>query len=274
MDRDLRESRLVDLSGKLFLYFSSRQKLNPFGNDSIFMSEKGEKGWSDPQKIYKHGFTAYSTKNIKGTLYMTCYNRKNNSECDFAMSRDGENWSDVFPGKNIGQILTCETDFILKNNFWYFVSRNEFGKFGTYGTEIYKFDKRGNLILHKHIDIKMDGPALFEKDKKIYLVARRNLTNHGKFLLPIKIPVFINYLISKFHYGFSLKKTSVWKLDEKDLNFCFETDLVSSGDTSYACILQSGKITKIFYYSSDPNKKDSWISGQFGKTSIYSVEVI
>jgi len=205
---------------------------------------------------------------------MACYNRRNNSECRFLTSKDGFNWSDVFPNKNIEKLIPCETDFIFKDGFWYFVSRNEFGKFGTYGTEIYKFDKDGNLVLHKHIDLKMDGLTLFEKDKKIYLVARRNLANRGRFLLPIKIPVFINYLISKVYYGLSLKKTAIWKLDEKNLSFDFETDLKSDGDTSYACVLQSGHDTRIFYYSSDPGKKDSWILGQFGKTSVYSVEII
>lgn len=274
MNHDLREPRLVKLGNKLFLYFSSRQKPNLFDNDSIFMSEKLEKGWSAPIKVYKYGFTAYSVKNIGGTIFMACYNRRNNSECCFVKSKDGVTWSDVFTNKNVERLIPGETDFVSKNNFWYFVSRNEFGKFGTYGTEVFKFDKSGNLILHKHTDIKMDGPVVFEKDSKIYLIARRNLANGGKFILPLKIPILINYLISKVWYGLSSKKTSIWKLDEKDLSFSFETDLISGGDTSYACILRNGPSTKIFYYSSDPVKKDSWIQGQFGKTSIYSVELV
>jgi len=207
MDRDLRESRLARLNDNLFLYFSSRQKLNPFGNDWIFMSEKNEKGWSKSHKIYKHGFTLYSIKNIDGTLYMSCYKRKNNSECDFIMSHDGANWSEVFSGKKLGDILTCETDFIFKDGFWYFISRNEFGKFNRYGSEIYKFDGDGGLIEHIHSDLKFDGPYLFEKDGEIFLVARRNLSNNGKFLLPIKPVRFFGYWISNLYYWLTAKKT-------------------------------------------------------------------
>ncbi len=274
MNKDLREPRVVNFKGRLlYLYFCALQRFAFFKPESIMISEKIDGKWTDSKETYEKGFMVYSVKEIDGVLYMTCYNKKQASECYFLKSVDSVTWENVFPNGNIHKYLTCETDFIIKDQNYYFVSRNEFGKFNKYGSEIFKFSSTGKIIKHVHSKLKFDGPFLFDKKGEIFLVARKNIANNGEFLLSnIKIK-YIQYWISNLYYWFTSKKTGVWKLNNGNLETRHVMDLPSNGDTSYASVQQNKGKTKIYYYSSPLNPVKSWVQGQIGKTSIYSVEL-
>lgn len=51
VDRDIRESRLVEFKDKILLYFSTRNKINPFSNDSIFVCKNWKKAGLQPKKF-------------------------------------------------------------------------------------------------------------------------------------------------------------------------------------------------------------------------------
>jgi hypothetical protein len=292
---DLREPRLLSLNGRLFLYYAvlgaDRLAFEPQGTERAEWLGPGE--FSDPVPALDGDFIPWRVRVHDGVAHMTAYT---GGEGVYVMggepirvywltSRDGEAWAPFDPAHPV--VLeggASETDFAFApDGAVVAVARNEAGdpEFG-YGSKICRGEPGALATWRCAADPrKFDSPLVFAHGGRIWLVARRNLTETGAFDLGRDdLDPAARYGLYQTDYWGKPKRCALWEIDPSALTARFVLDLPSRGDTCFASVVPRGDDAyALFNYSSPldvpPDAPDlSWLQGQTGRTLVYRQRLV
>ena len=104
---------------------------------------------------------------------------------------------------------------------------------------------------------RLDGPALFRYDGRIYAVARYQPGTRGRY--------------TKLGSVFSRKRTSLFLVEENRLVYL--SDLPSAGDTSYAGVVLRDGYLYASYYTSNIGRDYPWLVGMLVRSDIRVAKV-
>ena len=109
---------------------------------------------------------------------------------------------------------------------------------------------------------KYDSPLVFSHQNRIWLIARRNVTDSGAYDLEMRDLDHRDQTTAySIDYWQHPKRCSLWEIDAESLRVTWVLDLPSKGDTCFASILPAGDHRYTVYnYSSDPQGEDlGWL---------------
>ncbi len=289
MGTDLREPRLVSWQGRLFLYFAvlgtSSLDFDPQGTMVAVRDTDGT--WSDPTWWRQDSFIPWRIHVLDDLPQMTGYTGGADIydleeggypalEVSWLASTDGSTWDARVPGQPV--VYTggaSETDLAYTDDGGVVaVLRNEAGDAEGFGSLICRgeADALGQWRCERD-DRKFDSPLVLEHGGRIWLVARRNVTETGAYDLHQDDLSFTEQSVAyQLDYWNQPKRCALWEVDPDALTVTWVLDLPSRGDTCFASVLpeDDGGYT-LYNYSSDPDGPDlTWLEGQTGQTAIYA----
>ena len=289
LGKDLREPRFLSIGDKLFLYFARLGEVPLTFNPEATMVSEQRAGchWSPPREIDivgKPGFIPWRARNIDGVSYLIGYQGGEDiyqlGEAGLSVywlkTDNGIDFEPVVAGQPV--VLTggvSETDFaIVDNGSIVAVSRNESGDENDgFGSKICRAEASSPGDWTCMADPKKyDSPLVFAHDDEVYLIARRQVANDGKFDLGDSEKSLEEQLVDyQLAYWSTPKRCSLWRVDRDTLTSEWLLDLPSNGDTCFASAveLSDGKFLVYNYTSPLDNPELSWRDGQFGETYIY-----
>jgi len=283
--RDLREPFLLEVNGRLQLYFVELG-VHPwaFEPQALWRSARcGDRCWTTPEKWGGPEEVSWDFKVRGGRAWMTSYLGKHYAlrtraiETHFRSSADGVDWRDV-GGASVhsGGSTEASFEFDRAGALWA-VTRNEDGDASGFGSQVvtappdrpgaWQFPARSNPS-------RLDSPRLFRHGRDIYLVARRDLGPPAGARFE-SAPGGLRKLLIWASYSLQPKRTALFRLDPFVRRFERVVDLPSAGDTAFPSIVRlSPHEFLVANYSSGFRYPDrSWIWGQLNGTGIYFVRL-
>jgi len=286
MGTDLREPRFLPIGDRLFLYFAVLgDYLATFEPKGTMVSELvGPAAWSTPVRILDDGFIAWRTRSSDGVPSLLGY-----TGGESIYQPDGEpvrvswltttNARDFTPAAPEGPVVleggSSETDLArLDDGTIVAVSRNELGDELGWGSKICRADgSTPGTWTCVGDPKKYDSPLVFRHGDEVYLIGRRNVTETGNYdLMDRDQPRADQTSAYELAYWLAPKRCALWRVDPQALAVTHVLDLPSSGDTCFAGLVELGGGRYLIYDYSSPIDADvdrSWMSGQFGPTSIH-----
>ncbi len=283
--RDLREPYLLEVDGRLVLYFAEMGvRLYAFEPHALWRASRCGQGcwtpavqWGGPDEV------AWDFKVRGGRAWMTSYRGKHYDlqtkaiEVRFRTSLDGVEWKDVGKGPVYrGGATEVSFEFDRQGGLWA-ISRNEDGDESGFGSHVasaepatpgnWRFPERSNPL-------RFDSPRLFRHGQDIYLVARRDLGPPvGARFESTAGPM--RKLLVWASYSLQPKRTALYRLDRAARRFDLVVDLPSAGDTAFPSVvrLSPNEFLVANYTSAFRHEKRSWIWGQLNGTGIYFVRL-
>lgn len=287
--RDLREPRFLDLDGTLFLYFFEAG-VNPlaFEPGRVLATERrGDGSWTEPVVVSPDDAVVWRTKVVDGVPYMVRYRGGGDSyspgEASIAVelltTDNGYDWRPIDPDRPVVRTGGAgETDFAIAGDgrLWA-VMRNEAGERGRFGSLICSAPP-DDFMDWTCVDDprKFDSPLVFSHRGDVWLLARRQVANEGRYDLGASwLPRDGQLLVNQAAYWVTPKRLALWKLDTDRSQVDWVADLPSRGDTAFPGIVWTGPDTLVVYnYSSPLGSHDpAWVQGQLGPTNIYATEI-
>lgn len=287
---DLREPQLVSTADGLHLYFA-QLGTNPVDFEpggSWRATYEGPGAWSEPERVLPDGMIPWRIKRLDGRWSLFGYvGGENVYELDgdpitihWLAGDDGLTWDAAIPGQEI--VLTgggSETDAVLLDDgSLVAVVRNEAGDEDGYGSKVCTApaDDLGTWTCDAD-PRKYDSPLMFRAVDRVWLVARRNVTEDGHYDLGRDdLDARDRYFTYQGAYWNTPKRCAVWTVDPATRTVTWVADLPSRGDTCFPEALEptpDGRVV-LYNYTSPPDGPDlSWIEGQTGPTEIWRVEV-
>jgi hypothetical protein len=283
--RDLREPFLLEVGGRLRLYFVELdERFYRFEALALWRSSRCGAGcWTAPEKWGAPDEITWDFKVRGGRAWMTSYRNKRYDlqtrpvEIRFQTSTDGLDWQNVGEGPVYrGGATETSFEFDRGGSLWA-ITRNEDGDESGFGSHVvsaeagtpsvWRFPKRSDPA-------KFDSPRLFRHGREIYLVARRDLgPPFGTRFASLSGGT--RQLFAWASYSLQPKRTALYRLDPIARRFEPVVDLPSAGDTAFPSVVRlSPHEFLIANYSSAFRHKDrSWFWGQLNSTGIYFVRV-
>jgi hypothetical protein len=283
--RDLREPFLLEVSGRLRLYYAELgDRIYAFEPRALWRSSRDGAGvWSAPVRWGGPEEIAWDFKVRGGRAFMTSYHGKHYDledrtiEVRFRSSTDGVEWTDVGPGPVYrGGVTETSFEFDRGGRLWA-MTRNEDGDSTGFGSHVATADPAtpGSWVFPRRADPhRFDSPRLFRHGQDIYLVARRDLGP----------PVGTRFegatggwrkLLVWASYSMQPKRTAIYRLEPGARRFEFVQDLPSAGDTAFPSIARLGAHEFLIanYSSAFRHPDRPWLWGQLNGTGIYFVRV-
>ena len=287
--RDMREPRFLDLHGKLFLYFFEAGT-NPFAFEPgrVLATDRQPGGtWTAPVVVSPDDAVDWRTKTIDGVPYMMRYRGGEDSYAsgeaaitvEMLTTKNGYDWTPLNPARPVVHTGGAgETDFAFDNSgrLWS-VMRNEAGEKGHFGSLLCSAPPTDITDWTCSYDPrKFDSPLVFSHNGEIWLLARRQVANGGRYDLGAS---FLDrdqqLLVNQAAYWVTPKRLALWKVDTTHGVVNWVADLPSRGDTAFPGIVWTGPDSLTVYNYSSPPGDDSiaWVAGQLGPTNIYSTPI-
>lgn len=282
---DVREPRLLSLGDSLFLYVSQLGKdALAFEPQGIHVAERRRNGtWTPLEPIGPAGTMGWRARMAGDTPVLMVYAggeslyslRGPHLRVEMWKTRDGRRFEPYDPEHPVVYAGGgSEADFALGDDgTLYGVIRNEAGDASGWGSKVCRAEP-GDLAdwTCRSDPRKFDSPFMFWHDGEAYLVARRQLANHGRYDLGRGPGWLLRTLWNQVNYSLTPKRSALWRYVQDEDRFAFVLDLPSRGDTSFAAVIRgdpSGEFV-VYDYSSDVEGEDvSWLRGQRGDTHIY-----
>ncbi len=255
---DIRDPKLAVINGRLFLYALQNVTFNPEPYTTVYtVSDDGGQAWSPLQFLQPEGWLFWRPRSRDGvTWYAPAYWREHGKAALFRSS-DGIQWEMV---STIYDADRCdETDIeFLPDGRLLATARLEFSDsiFGhPQGCTLVAVSEppytRWTPAAHSPVT-RLDGPALFTWNERVYAVGRRQPDIAGPFRWQGS--------------AFSRKRTALFLVLKEGLIHL--SDLPSCGDTAYAGVAIQGGSLYISYYTNDPARDYPWIVGMLNPTRI------
>ena len=295
MDTDLREPRLLSHDGALLLYFAvlGTDPLDFEPQGSRFIGRGSDGTWSEPAPIFDDTFIPWRVRPVDGEPQLIGYtggedvydvDEMPRIEIQWLRSDDGVDWGPVVPGQPVVQTGGgSETDWaMLPDGGLVAVTRNEAGDELGWGSKICRAEAESLGDWACVADPKKyDSPLVFTASDRVWLIARRNVTDDGHYDLGVNDPSLreLDHADQTLHYNIAYwqepKRCSLWEVDPDALEVRFVEDLPSKGDTCFASVLPLGEDHfAIYNYTSDPDGPDlAWLDGQKAPTWITRQEL-
>lgn len=280
---DLREPRFLTLGKRLFLYVS-RLGENPFDFEpkGVSVSEYGRDRFGDLEPVYQPGYIAWRAREIDGRGVVVMYGGGQNLysfgtdpiDVELLTTTDGRHFAPLNPARRA--VLSggaSETDFtLLEDGSLFAVARNEAGDASGWGSKLCTAPATDVSNWTCRSDPKKyDSPLVFSHDGEVYVVARRNRTDDGRYDVASG-PRPYRTLRNQLAYITSAKRCALFRWNRESNELGFVLDLPSRGDTCFPSVIDGGnEHEKVLYnYSSDVEGPDlPWAAGQRAETFVY-----
>jgi hypothetical protein len=283
--RDLREPFLLEVAGRLQLYFVElNERFYRFEALALWRSSRCGAGcWTAPEKWGAPNEITWDFKVRGGRAWMTSYRNKRYElqtrpvEIRFQTSTDGLDWTDVGEGPVYrGGATEASFEFDRGGSLWA-ITRNEDGDESGFGSHVvsaeagtlgaWRFPKRSDPQ-------KFDSPRLFRYGREIYLVARRDLGPPFGMRFA-SLSGGARKVFAWASYSLQPKRTALYRLDPQARRFEPIVDLPSAGDTAYPSVVRLSPHEFLIanYSSAFRHKERSWFWGQLNSTGIYFLRV-
>ena len=277
-DADVREPRLYDMHGRLFLmYFEAGVEPTAFEPREIWFRSMEPGGtWTAPGRVFDEVEVPWDIKVRGGTAYMTSYvgGHYQDAEADplelrFRQSDNGEAWSAVGDEATVyaGGVSEAAFEFDADGSLWA-LTRNEDCDSSGCGSHVCwaAAASLGAWECPTESDPRrFDSPELFRHGDEIYVVARRNL---GETFGPEG---------DLLTYSLSGKTTAVFRIDKEERSLEHLTDLPGAGDTAFPSVRRTGSDTFLLANFTSPldDPDISWLDGQISEqgTQIYLMDL-
>ncbi len=289
---DLREPRFLETDQGLRLHFArlgtSSVAFEPGGT---LISDRGADGeWSDPATLFSDDDTyiPWRSRWSGGAAMLVGYRGGSDTyfsenpeiEIGWYRSDNGRDWSPWAEGAV--PVLVgggSETDLAFADDGAVIaVVRNDAGEDNHWGSKICRGEAEDVAQWTCVYDArKYDSPLVFAHDHRIWLIARRNVTETGAFDLEQRdLDEAEQSILYESTYWGTPKRCSLWEIDPQTLSVSFVLDLPSRGDTCFPSILPLGNDRfQVWNYSSPVDGPDiSWLEGQVGETRIYTQTLV
>jgi len=283
---DVREPRFLQIGDRLFLYVAVLgSNLGFFEPKYTLVSEYlGPAEWSEPERVLDDGFIAWRTRILDGTATLFGYVGGENIyqkdgepvRVSWLTSGDGRAFAPAVPGHPV--VLeggTSETDAVLLDDgALVAVSRNELGDDLGWGSKICRAEPDAPGDWRCAADPKKyDSPLVFRHGAAVYLIARRQLTEDGRYDLERR-DLSPEQQTSEYEaaYWVTPKRCALWRVDPDALAVSWVLDLPSAGDTCFPGLVELGGGRYLIYDYTSPLDGDldiSWMEAQFGPTEIH-----
>jgi hypothetical protein len=286
---DVREPQLVVVDDALRLYFT-RLGDDPLAftpGGMMMTTRRGVGEWTAPVDVFDEGFLAWRIKTMGGRLNVIGYEGGENIytvEGDVIRVRwqvtdDGEALDPAFGDDAV--VLEgggSETDIVpLDDGRYVAVVRNEAGDDSGFGSKICTSSAEDPMDWAcSHDPRKFDSPLLLRAAGRVWLIARRNVTESGHFDLGMDDLSFEQrFLTYQVAYWQEPKRCAVWVVDPDERTVTWVEDLPSAGDTCFPeAVHLGGERWLLYSYTSDPARADiAWLEGQTGPTWVVRQEV-
>lgn len=299
--RDLREPRWLPLNGRLFLYVSvlgsssyafepARVDVTELASPNHAASATSPEGADSPpsgnfgplEPAGLPGRVAWRTRVIDGRGFMTAYlggehlyslDRKPMA-VELYATTDGRHWLPADPAHPVvSHGGGSEADFaLLPDGSLFAVIRNEAGDEGGWGSKLCRASRTAlGAWICTGDPRKFDSPNVFVHEGEVYLFARRNLANEGRYDLGVGSGL-LRMLRNQLAYITEAKRCALWRYDMATGTVGFVLDLPSRGDTCFASVLPGDAPDRlvVYDYSSDiAGPELPWTAGQRRPTFIY-----
>jgi len=286
--RDLREPRFLELDGALFLY-CFEAGVNPFAFQPgrVLATRRTDGGaWSVPVVASPDDAVVWRTKQLGGRPLMLRYRGGGDSyargeasiEIEMLTTTDGFDWEPWNPDRPVvhrGGAGECDVALDGDGMLWG-VARNEAGERGRFGSLICSAPADDLTDWTVTDDPrKFDSPLVFGHRGEVWMLARRQVANGGRYDVASNGGRDRRLLVNQFRYWVTSKRLALWRFDRERRAVEWVVDLPSRGDTAFAGIVWTGADAMLVYnYSSPIDGPDlPWFAGQLGPTRIYSTEV-
>ncbi len=253
---DIRDPKFLSMGGRLYMYVLKSVQFEAEPYKTAYVVSDDGKQWSGLTDMDPEGWLFWRPKTRDGkTWYLPAYWWEHGKSM-LLSSADGYRWkkvSDIYAGgRNDETAIEFMPDGTMIATLRLEYSDSLFG------------DSRASTGIRvsrppytewtgiEDKSTRLDGPALFSYNKRIYAIGRRHAGTPG----------LIN------HHGsiFTKKRTSLYLVTPERLLFL--SDLPSAGDTTYAGYVKKGDILYFSYYTSDPKRDVPWIMGMVLKSPI------
>lgn len=288
--KDLREPRFMSLNGELYLYMAELGT-NPlaFEPGRTLLAKRNASGqWGETREVFTDGFIPWRIHWNEGRPLMIGYRGGENIyQGDqskglrlYVMTTDnGDSWRPAFGGD--GMVLqsgVSETDFAFTDTGLVAVGRNEAGDADGWGSKICRAYYSDLSKWECQVDRrKFDSPLLINNGDDVYLVARRQVANKGRYDLGLRLlDTTQQNALYQVVYSLTPKRCALWKVDASQLAVSWIQDLPSAGDTCFPSAIEiDDNRFDIYNYTSDYEKGAQWpwLKGQLSPTKIYKVTV-
>ncbi|MCP4755467.1 MAG: hypothetical protein GY866_31780 [Proteobacteria bacterium] len=265
---DIRDPKFAVIDDKLFLYVLKSIDFNPEPYTTAYLVTEDGENWSELKELTKNeGWLFWNPRSFDGDTYYTPAYWFLHGKSVLLKTTDGMDFdyvSTIHNGKS-GQVndRNDETDFSFYDDGTLIsTQRLEY-------SENLHGDKRActNITLskppyHEWTEIgkdyttRLDGPALFTYNNRVYAVGRHNPTVAG----------------SK-HIGslFTVKRTSLYLVSQKGLVKL--SDIPSCGDTAYGGVVLKDGFLYATYYTNDTGKEWPWLYGMIQPSHIRMAKI-
>lgn len=281
-DRDIRDPKLVEMNGKLYLYAISRlpggHYRDFFGQAWTVRAESTDRGatWSEPVRTYTDpgrfwGFwrftkRAYKDNGVsKETLYALGYDDGDSAVGVFA-SADGVSW------EKVSLVVDSYDDVPSEAELQFFGDNNQTA------VALVRMDNQGILQdgqtaictaqapfdtweCNRRIEQRLDGPTWISRD---VAGVRRN------------------FVVARKHLPCTAKRTAVYELrgnpadPQASISVCEIQELKSAGDTAYTAVAPLGDDSFLvsWYSSTIPAMGDvPWLQGTYSPSDIWLADM-
>ena len=283
LGRDLREPFLLEVGGRLRLYFAELGgNAWAFEPRALWRCERVGGRWTQPERWKEAREIAWDFKVRRGRAWMTSYVGKGYEvrggpvQLHFRSSVDGLGWADVEQDPVYqGGVTEAAFEFEPGGRLWA-VTRDEDGDATGFGSHVVtaEADRPGRWQFPLRADPnRYDSPRMFRHGADLYVVARRDLAATPIGERMSIMPTSLRKLFLWPAYSLRPKRTALYRLDKRTRSLVPLVDLPSAGDTAFPSIARLGPDTYLIANYTSPLESGgaSWLRGQLGRTGIYLV---
>jgi hypothetical protein len=259
---DIRDPKFAPIGERLFLYALKNTDFTAEPYQTVYAVSDDGAAWSPFHEIEPKGWLFWRPKTADGSTWYAPAYWHEHGRAALLSSSDGETWtiqSEIHEGDR-GDEPAVE---FLPDGRMLATVRLEMSDSWTghpEGSTLIAVSEPPFETWHaltKSQVTRLDGPALFPYNGKVYAVGRYQPYVEGPFGWQGSI--------------FSRKRTALFLVEEEGLVHL--SDLPSSGDTSYAGVVRRGENLYISYYTNDVNRDYPWILGMLSPSSIRMARV-
>jgi hypothetical protein len=252
---DVRDPKLAEIGGRLFLYFlRNTKKFEAEPTGTAYCTSDDGVTWSEPEDLSTDGWLFWRPKTFDGTTYYVPAYWWEHGRSMLFKSTDGVNWAEVgeiYSGhKNDETAIEFMPDGTMMMTARLEMDPNRWGYHPEAHTLIGVASPPSiTWRLSRSYETRLDGPYLFQIGERTYACGRRNV-GRARYMGSV----------------WGRKRTSLYLVEPDRLVFL--SDLPSCGDTAYAGVVVEGDEILICYYTSPPHRDYPWLLGMVSNSSI------
>lgn len=254
---DIRDPKLVEIDGTLFLYALPNQGRTASPIGTLLATSTDGRNWTPFEAVGPEGWLFWRPKRCNaGTWYVAAY-WKQHGKSILLRSEDGRSWKRVSVIHEGDGNDETAIEF-LPDGRLLATARLEVTPDTMLGN-----DEAGTLLAvakppytqwekHRTKLTRLDGPVLFSHAGRVFAVARWQPPPHGG--------------LWKLGGVWSRKRTALYRVEPERLVYL--SDFPSAGDTSYAGVVVRDGMLFVEYYTSHVGRDYPWLLSMFLPTEL------